>query len=146
MNNEIKVNLSIILPGSIMFSKEECLKTLQKTVVKKSKTGKIYKKIITVKEPDYDKLEKHTFRTTEYVEGKNILKAMTFYTPKTKSATQSLNISYESYQYMISNECPYWSKPRVWNSLPKKERLEAHLQRICEHFHGISFTYKVMDD
>lgn len=146
MNNEIKVNLSIVLPGSTMFSKEECLKTTQKTVVKKSKTGKIYKKIITVKEPDYNKLEKHTFRTTKYVEGKATLKVVTFYTPKTKSAAQSLNISYESYQYMISNECPYWSKPRVWNSLSKKERLEAHLQRLTEHLGGISYTYKVFDD
>ena len=146
MNNEIKVNLNIVLPGSILFSEEECLKKTQKTIIKKTKTGKIYKKIITVKEPDYNKLEKHTFRTTEYVDEKTTSKVITFHTPKTKPAAQSLNINYESYKYMISAECPYWTRQKIWNNLSKKERLEAHLQRITESLKGLSYTYVIFED
>ena len=58
--NEIKLSLSIELPGSTMFSKEECLKTTRKVIEKKTKAGKIYKKIIEVKVEDWDKVEKHS--------------------------------------------------------------------------------------
>lgn len=49
---DIKLNLSIELPGSTMLSKEECLKTTRKVIEKKTKAGKIYKKTIEVKVED----------------------------------------------------------------------------------------------
>ena len=48
MNNEIKVSLNIILPGRIMLSKAECLKTTQKEITRKRKNGQSYKKVIDV--------------------------------------------------------------------------------------------------
>lgn len=50
------------------------------------------------------------------------------------------------YEYMTSNECPFWAKPKVWAIMSETQRLEAHLQRTCEHVGGKSFTYEVLGD
>ena len=52
----------------------------------------------------------------------------------------------DAYNYMISSECPHWQKSKVWNKMSLEERLKAHLQRICEHHKGKSFTYIVLED
>ena len=143
--SEIKLSLSIELQGSTMFSKEECLKTTHKVIEKKTKAGKIYKKTIEVKVEDWDKMEKHSMRVTDK-DGTNP-EIITFHTRKCKSATQSLNISKEAYEYMIDKDsCPSWSKPGKWTAMSKKERLEAHLQRTVEYLGGISYTYQVFED
>lgn len=143
--SEIKLSLSIELQGSTMFSKEECLKTTHKVIVKKTKAGKIYKKTIKVKVEDWDKMEKHTVRVTDINDANP--KIITFHTRKCKPATQSLNISKEAYEYMIDKDsCPSWSKPGKWAAMSEKERLEAHLQRTVEHLGGISYTYQVFED
>ena len=63
-----------------------------------------------------------------------------------KPASQHINMGIEAYEYMTSNECPYWAKPKVWAIMNETQRLEAHLQRICEHVGGKSFTYEVLED
>ena len=142
---DIKLNLSIELPGSTMLSKEECLKTTHKVIKKETKAGKIYKKTIKVKVEDWDKMEKHTMRVTS-TNGTNP-EIITFHTRKCKPAAQSLNISKEAYEYMIDKDsCPSWSKPSKWAAMSKKERLEAHLQRTVEHLGGTSYTYQVFKD
>ena len=145
---EIKVSLTVELPGAIMWSKEECLKTTQKVIEKTSKkTGKTYKKKVNVLVDDLDKMDKHTLRVTEhYADKKPVTETITFHTRKSKPATQSLNICKEGYNYMISAECPSWSKPKVWNTMKPKERLEAHLQRITEGLGGTSYTYQIFED
>ena len=143
--SEIKLSLSVELLGRTMFSKEECLKTTQKVIEKKTKTGKVYKKTIEVQVEDWDKMDKHTMRVT----GPNGSKpeTITFHTRKTRPASQSLNISKEAYENMTGkNTCPSWSKPSKWATMSKKERLESHLQRIAEHLGGISYTYQVFED
>ena len=143
--SEIKLNLSIELPGSTMLSKDECLKTTHKVIEKKTKAGKIYKKTIKVRVEDKDKMEKHTVRVTD-TNGANP-EIITFHTRKCKPATQSLNISKEAYEYMIDKDsCPSWSKLGKWAAMSKKERLEAHLQRTVAHLGGISYTYQVFED
>ena len=142
---DIKLNLSIELPGSTMLSKEECLKTTHKVIEKKTKAGKIYKKTIKVEVEDWDKVEKHSMRVTNT--NGTYPEIITFYTRKCKPATQSLNISNEAYEHMIDGDsCPSWSKPGKWAAMSEKERLEAHLQRIVEHLGGISYTYQVLED
>lgn len=145
---EIKVNLSVVLQGRTMFSKEECLKTTQKVIEKTSKkTGKTYKKKVNVLVNDLDKMDKHTLRVTEhYADKKPVTETITFHTRKSKPATQSLNICKEGYNYMISGECPFWAKTKVWAIMSETQRLEAHLQRVCEHVGGKSFTYEVLGD
>lgn len=143
--NEIKLSLSVELQGRTMLSKEECLKTTQKVIEKRTKAGKVYKKTIEVQVEDWDKTEKHTVQVTE-TNGSNP-EIITFRTRKTRPATQSLNMSEEAYKYMIDkNSCPSWLKPSKWNAMSEKERLEAHLQRIAEYLGGTSYTYQVFED
>ena len=123
MNNEIKVSLSVTLQGSVMLSQEQA-KALEE---EKVGTG-------------YD-----TFSMR--VEGKKSDgKTITVKTRKCKPAGQSLNLSMDAYEYMIGKEAPYFVKPRDWEKLTKKQRLEAHLKRICEELGGVSFTYAVLDN
>ena len=140
---EIKVSLTIELPGAIMWSKEECLKTTHKVIEKKTKAGKIYKKTIKVKVEDWDKMDEHTMK----VAGGFKPQVITFHTRKCKPAAQSLNISKEAYEYMIAKDsCRSWSKPSKWAAMSEKERLEAHLQRTVEYLGGASYTYQVFED
>ena len=142
---DLKLNLSIELPGSTMLSKEECLKTTHKVIEKKTKAGKIYKKTIEVKVEDWDKMERHTMRVAD--KNNTNPEIITFYTRKCKPTKQSLNISKEAYEYMIDKDsCPSGSKPGKWATMSKKERLEAHLQRTVEHLGGMSYTYQVFED
>lgn len=144
---ETKISMTIVLPGRTMYQKEECLKTTQKVIEKTSKkTGKTYKKKVDVLVDNLDKMYSHTLKVVDYVDKKPVSEVITFHTRKTKPATQSLNICKDAYNYMISGECPYWSKPKVWNAMNKKERLEAHLQRITEGLGGVSYTYQVFED
>lgn len=143
--SEIKLSLSIELQGSTMFSKEECLKTTHKVIEKKTKAGKIYKKTIKVKVEDWDKMEKHSMRVTDN-NGTNP-EIITFHTRKCKPATQTINMSKEAYEYMISKDsCPPCFKPREWSTMNKKERLEVYLKRTVEHLGGTSYTYQVFED
>lgn len=142
---DIKLNLSIELPGSTILSKEECLKPTRKVIEKKTRAGKIYKKTIEVKVEDWEKMEKRSMRVAN-INGTNP-EIITFHTRKCKPATQSLNMSKEAYEYMIDKDsCPSWSKPGKWTAMSEKERLEAHLQRTVEYLGGISYTYQVFED
>lgn len=142
---EIKVSLNVVLPGRTMFSKEECLKTIQKEVTKKFKSGKIYKKTIEVQVEDWDKCNSNTLRVTDSQNKKS--EVITFHTRKSKPATQTINIHKEAYDYMTdANECPSWVKPFVWKKMNKTKRLESHLQRTAEHLGGTSYTYRVYED
>lgn len=140
---EVKVSLTMELPGAIMWLKEECLKTTHKVIEKKTKAGKIYKKTIKVKVEDWDKMDEHSIR----VAGGFKPQVITFHTRKCKPAAQSLNISKEAYEYMIDKDSyPSWSKPGKWSAMSEKERLEAHLQRTVEYLGGTSYTYQVFEN
>lgn len=144
MDKEIKVSLTIALPGSVMLSKEECLKTTQKEIEKKTKAGKIYKKIINIQVEDWDKMNSHTMRVTE--SKKSNPKTITFHTRKSKQATQSINICKEAYDYMTSEVCPSWSNNKKWKLIKSEQRLKAHLSRIAESLGGYMLSYKVFED
>lgn len=138
--NEIKLNLSIVLPGSTLFSKEECLKTTQEVI--KLKNGK--KRTVTKVVEDWDKMDKHTFKVSE--SGKAKPETIVFHTRKCKPATQSINLNKNAFDYMTRGECPSFAKPKDWARMSKKQKLEAHLSKIVEHVGGVSFTYQVFED
>ena len=127
MNNEIKVSLSVTLQGSVMPSQEQA-KALEK---EKEGTG-------------YDTFNMRV--EGKKSDGKKDVQTITVKTRKNKPASQSLNLSMDAYNYMVSNEAPYFVKPRDWERLTKKQRLEAHLKRIVEELGGVSFTYAVLDN
>ena len=126
MNNEIKVSLSVTLQGSVMLSQE------QAKALEKEKVGTGY--------------DTFNMRVEGLKDGKKDAKTITVETRKCKPANQSLNLSMDAYNYMIGKEAPYFVKARDWERLTKKQRLEAHLKRICEELGGVSFTYAVLDN
>jgi hypothetical protein len=125
--NDVKVSLSIILQGGVMYSQEQA-KALEK---EKEGTG-------------YDTFNMRV--EGKKSDGKKDVQTITVKTRKNKPASQSLNLSMDAYNYMVSNEAPYFVKPRDWERLTKKQRLEAHLKRIVEELGGVSFTYAVLDN
>lgn len=127
MNNEIKVSLSVTLQGSVMLSQEQA-KALEK---EKEGTG-------------YDTFSMRV--ESKKSDGEKDVQTITVKTRKSKPASQSLNLSMDAYNYMVSSEAPYFVKARDWERLTKKQRLEAHLKRIVEELGGVSFTYAVLDN
>ena len=68
-------------------------------------------------------------------------------TRKSRTATQTISMCKEAYEYMTSKDsCPPSIKQFVWTKMKPVQRLEAHLDLICKHLRGISYTYKVFDD
>ena len=126
MNNEIKVSLSVTLQGSVMLSHEQA-KALEK---EKEGTG-------------YDTFNMRV--EGKKSDGKKDVQTITVKTRKSRPARQSLNLSMDAYNYMVSDEAPYFVKARDWKRLTKKQRLEAHLNRICQELGGVSYTYAVLD-
>ena len=126
MNNEIKVSLSVTLQGSVMLSQE------QAKALEKEKVGTGY--------------DAFSMRVEGREKGKKDTETITVKTRKCKPAGQSLNLSVDAYNYMIGEEAPYFVKPKDWERLTKKQRLEAHLKRIVEELDEVSFTYAVLDN
>ena len=123
--NEIKVSVSIVLQGSILFTQEEA-ETLEK-------------------EQSGNGFDNQT-QVVENFNGKGRM-VVRYKTRKCRPACQSVKLCKEAYLYMIDrNSCPEWEKTKKWNSRSKTERLEAHLQRLTEHFGGTSFSYKIFED
>lgn len=126
MNNTTKISLTIRLEGS--------------TLVRRSKP-EIIKYSLTKRDSEFRK---------KWVgkEGLEVVKKGEFkyYPLEAKPAFLHINMNVEAYNYMTSAECPYWMKPKVWGTMSKIQRLEAHLQRTCEHEGGKSFTYEVLGD
>lgn len=143
MNNDIKISFTIILPGSTMYSNNECYRTVKKSISKQTKGGKYYKINKEVIEEDLTKFDKTTVK--RFIKGKAAPEIITVLTRKSKPATQTINLRQEAYDYMVSNERPNWAN-KEWSNLNKMKRLEQHLQRIAEHFNGDLLSYTVFED
>lgn len=122
--SEIKVSVSVTLQGGVMLTQAEA-EQLEKT---KKGTG-------------YD-------LTRIRVEGKQgNADVINVRTRKFRTATQSLSMCKEAYEYMTSKDgCPPHIKQFVWAKMKPAQRLEAHLDLVCKHLKGVSYTYKVFDD
>ena len=145
---DIKVSLTILVPGANMISKEESLKSTQVPVINK-KTGKqIFKQgKPVVREVLVEDPAKHDLNHVLISNSKGkIVDKISFYTRKTVPARRSMNLSREAYEYMVSNEYPEWYKLRDWKNLKKEQRLLLHLERIAQNFGGELEDYIVYDD
>lgn len=60
--------------------------------------------------------------------------------------TKSIKMVQEAYDYMTSRESPEWYFKKDWSRLSAIQRLELHLDRICKHNGGKSFTYSILED
>lgn len=118
--NEIKISVSVTLPGNVMLTPAEAAQ------LEKNKEG-----------AGYDSIKVSTGG-----KGVKVIKVK-----KTKPISQSINMYKEAYEYMTSKDsCPPNIKPFVWVKMKPIKRLEAHLELICKHLGGDSFTYQVFDD
>ena len=62
-----------------------------------------------------------------------------------KVIAQNIKMSVDAYNFMIA-VCPSFIKSKVWDILNDTQRLEAQLQRTCEHLGGKSFSYEIFED
>lgn len=125
--SEIKVRLSMTIPGAVMLSSQEC-----------------------------DKNPKENYDVTKLLvkgDNKKDSELITVAMRKAKPAKQSVSITKEAYESMVSNEfrceCPSLIRKypkHVWLKLNRQQRLEAHLAILAESLGAISFTYEVLDD
>lgn len=129
--DNVKLNLKITLPGRVLMSEKEC-----------SKNPK-------------NNYELHSLKIDTMNKKKRVTETINYRTRKCYTASKSINICKDAYNYMTgkaknkkedSSNCPSWAIPNKWFYLSKSERLEAHLKRIMEHFGGISYSYQIFED
>lgn len=120
--SEIKVNLSLTLPGSVMLSEQECSKNPKYCYdnffmkVCKDAKGK-QKEIIHIK------------------------------TRKSKPAKQNIKLSREAYDYMTAKDSyPTPKLKKEWEKFSVNQRLQYHCGQIAEALGAIGFTFEVFDD
>ena len=129
--NDIKVNLTMLVPGATMMSEQECSKQLKKPVIvqkgkyaskqARDKKGNPLWHYVTV--PDLEKYDRHDMVVESYKEKEHV----TFYTRKSRLAKQSINMTTEAYEYFIGNEVPQgYRAPK--NFKPIKP-IRSHLDR-----------------
>lgn len=64
-----------------------------------------------------------------------------------KETRRSLNISKEAYFYMTSTDgCPEDIKLSTWKNLNKMQRLDIHMQQICQTLGGSKYDFYVLED
>ena len=125
MNNQVKVLLTINeIEGATLHSSG---KSKIPYVIRKKD---LYAKEYTGK--DANKIIRKGFRKVNNVEALPVSK--------------SIKLTVDAYNYMTSRESPEFYMKKNWNLLSEKQRLEIHLQRLCEHNGGKSFTYSILDD
>lgn len=114
--NDIKVNLTIVLPGRIMFSEEESSEPL-----------------------------KHSTHTQVYTAENGQRTTISYQTRNCKPVRQSLNMSSEAYEYMTDPQSKpvNYSGMKSWGHISKKERLEWHLKETAQALGGEVESYKV---
>lgn len=119
--HNIKVNLSIILPGSTMLSVEETTRV--------TKSGN---RVLDTKK--CNKLE--------VIANKQ---SVTVFTRKCKPAKQVIHLNEEAYEYMTSaKEVPSKYKG-VWRGLSENERLRWHCNQIAQDMGGVVDDIQVLD-
>ena len=73
-------------------------------------------------------------------------------------ASQSINICEDAYNHMLATPTsPKLAKPtkvnsvgdvieRVWDTLPKHERLKNHFDQIAHDLGAVSYSYEILGD
>lgn len=161
---DVKVNLTVLLPGSTIMSKQECLKQLNEEVkdkkghVLKDKKGNVRFRTRLVLDP-----EKHDCHSVRVIDKNGRPEYIPYYTRKCIPAKQVLNISTAAYLYFIHGEAPqgyhapsnfqpYMSLKKMsavkqaWEALPEDEKLKWHLWRTAETLGGTILDYVVYKD
>ena len=116
--NDVKLSLTVILPGRVPVSGEES-------------PVNSYEESVQVYNEVSKRLEKVKIRMK-----------------KRKPAQQHLNICSEAYKEMISNSTPYGFEGTSfqWKKMKKNDKLIWHLQEIAKSLGGELMSYHLFDD
>ncbi len=63
-----------------------------------------------------------------------------------ENSTMHIKLNKETYDYFTSDYCPVKHMIKAWKKMNNTQRLEYHLQLLCEHHRGLSYTYNILDD
>ena len=133
--NDIKINLTILVPGANIMSEQECSKQLKKPVINqrgkyagkqaRDKSGNLLWHYVTV--PDLEKHDRHSIM----VESNGVKEPLTYYTRKQRTAKQTLNMSTEAYNYFISSEMPQgYRAPKGFKPhMPTRSRMDRKTKK-----------------
>lgn len=120
--SEIKVSLSLELPGSSMLSEQECSKEPKKNY------SYFRMKICSGKKKKNEETIQVAVR-------------------KTRTIKQNLKLSREAYDYMTDNKaCPDQKLRKIWGRLTVNQRLQYHCQQIADTLGAVGFSFEVLDD
>lgn len=142
--DNIKLSLSIILPGSVMWSREESLKPLMK--VQFNKNGKPIKDKagnVVRKEELCEDYSKHESSSITLSDGKHE-ETVKILTRKCKPAKQVINLTQEAYDEMVNNTKPYGFKGN-WQQLSRNQKLKWHCDQIAASLGGTVENFQVME-
>lgn len=123
--SEIKVNLSLTLPGSVMLSEQECSGNSKK------KKQDCY---------DYFRMEVAGAKS----KNKEIINVAV---RKSKPAKQNIKLSKEAYDYMTGKDgCTSPKLKKDWGKFSANQRLKYHCAQIAEALGATGFTFEILDD
>lgn len=118
---DVKIVLSLTVPGSVMFTQEDC-------------------------ENNKRLAKEHKMRVTlEKKGGKKVTETLVFFTRKTKDAVRKIKMSREAYDYMIETPSDVKLSAK-WKSMRKNERLRNHFDLIAKDFNAKNYDYEVLED
>lgn len=121
--SEIKVNLSLTLPGSVLLSEQECSGNSKK------------------KKDCYD------YFHMEVADEKGNKEVLNVAVRKSKTAKQNIKLSKEAYDYMTDKTiCPNPKIKKEWEKFTVNQRLQYHCRQIAEALGAIDFSFEVLDD
>lgn len=125
MNNSTKILLTVVTEGGTL-SRQSNKEYIKYYITKQDLTRKELPKDI----------------------GKQIVKSgrVPHYPLVAKPCTQHIKMSEDTYNHFLSDYCPAKTMLKSWKKMTPNQRLEWHLQRTCEHFGGISYSYEIMED
>lgn len=129
MNNQIKILLTIEgIEGSTLHTKRKVKVpfVITKADIHFQNHGKFYKG------NDGDKIVRRGVRK--------------IYEYNSVPCKKTIKMTQEAYDYMTSRESPEWYFKKDWGRLSPTQRLELHLDRICQHNGGKEFTYSILED
>ena len=127
--SEVKLSLSIQLPGRVLLSQEGA-----KALEQQGLAGFTEHSLVVEMHKRMGKKVKVDKETIH------------FKTRNSVPAVQNINICKEAYLYMIGKECPSFISPKDWSRMSKVKRLEAHLNEIAESRNGVVLHYHIFED
>lgn len=121
--SEIKVNLSLTLPGSVLLSEQECSKN--------SKKKDCY---------DYFRIG------VVGAKGKN-KEVINVAVRKSRTVKQNIKLSKEAYDYMTNGKvCPNPKLRGKWDNYTTHQRIKYHCSQIAESLGAIDFSFEILED